>query len=205
MLNRRQTIVGYATYVVARRLARRTVRRKLEGLRSADGVRVPWAGANGTDAAREKGGRMLRKTTAAGRAGAQKTKAATSAGASRASALIEAFRPLIERAASDQQLHEAIRNAFATGREVSAQLSGKKPSKAARKLADDRKLQRRAMASATQLRDALSNVAQERKRRRGRKVLGVVAAIAALAAVVPFLRNRLGGGNGEDGDQDSGF
>jgi hypothetical protein len=128
-----------------------------------------------------------------------------SAGAGRASALIEAVRPLVERAASDQQLHEAIRNAFATGREVSAQVSGKKPSKAARKLADDRKLQRRAVASATELRDALSGVMAERKKRRGRKALGIVAAIAAVAAAVPFLRNRLGGGNGEGADQNGGF
>ena len=44
MLNRRQAVVGYATYVLARRLARRAVRRKLEDIKPAAAVRVPWPG-----------------------------------------------------------------------------------------------------------------------------------------------------------------
>ena len=126
------------------------------------------------------------------------------AGAGRASALIEAVRPLVERAASDQQLHQALRNAFATSREVGSTVSGKKPSKAARKLADDRKLQRRAMASVAELRQAVTGVVQEPKRRRKRKLLGIVAALAAVAAAVPFLRDKLNG-EGEDQGQGQGF
>jgi hypothetical protein len=156
MLNRRQAVVGYATYVLARRIARRAVRRKLEDLR-------PFSGANGTEVVRERGGRMLKRSN--GAKAARRTKDATIAGAGRASALIEAVRPLVERAASDHQLHAAIRNALATSREVSSQVSGKKPSKAARKLADDRKLQRRALASVTELRDAVTGVVKEPKRK----------------------------------------
>jgi hypothetical protein len=197
MLNRRQAVVGYATYVLARRVARRAVRRKLEDLR-------PFSGTNGTEVVRERGGRMLKRSN--GAKTARRTKDATAAGVGRAGALLEAVRPLVERAASDHQLHAAIRNALATGREVSSQVSGKKPSKAARKLADDRKLQRRALASVTELRDAVTGVVKEPKRKKGRKLLGVVAALAAVAAAVPFLKNRLnGGGEGEEHGQNGGF
>jgi hypothetical protein len=197
MLNRRQAVVGYATYVLARRVARRAVRRKLEDLR-------PFSGANGTEVVRERGGRMLKRSN--GAKAARRTREATAAGAGKASALIEAVRPLIERAASDHQLHAAIRNALATGREVSSQVSGKKPSKAARKLADDRKLQRRALASVTELRDAVTGVVKEPKKKKGRKLFGVVAAIAAVAAAVPFLKSRLNGnGGGEDHGQNGGY
>ena len=196
MLNRRQAVVGYATYVLARRIARRAVRRKLEDLR-------PFTGANGTEVVRERGGRMLKRSN--GAKAARRTREATSAGASRASALIEAVRPLVERAAADHQLHAAIRNALATGREVSSQVSGKKPSKAARKLADDRKLQRRALASVAELREAMTGVVKEPKRKRRGRLLGVLAGVAALAAAVPFLKNRLNGGGGEDHGQNGGF
>ena len=148
---------------------------------------------------------MLKRTNGGGKA-ARRTKDAASAGASRANALIEAVRPLVERAASDHQLHAAIRNALATGREVSSQVSGKKPSKAARKLADDRKLQRRALASVTELREALTGVVKEPKRKRRGKLLGLVAAVAAVAAAVPFLKNRLNGnGGGDDQGQNGGY
>ena len=198
MLNRRQAVVGYATYVLARRVARKAVRRKLEDLR-------PFAGANGTEVVRERGGRMLKRSNGAGKA-ARRTREATSAGVGRASALIEAVRPLVERAASDHQLHAAIRNALATGREVSSQVSGKKPSKAARKLADDRKLQRRALASVTELREAVTGVVKEPKRRSRRKLLGVLAALGAVAAAIPFLKNRLNGnGGGEEQGQNGGY
>jgi hypothetical protein len=196
MLNRRQAVVGYATYVLARRIARRAVRRKLEDLR-------PFSGTNGTEVVRERGGRMLKRSN--GAKAARRTREATVAGAGRAGALIEAVRPLVERAASDHQLHAAIRNALATGREVSSQVSGKKPSKAARKLADDRKLQRRALASVTELRDAMTGVVQEPKKKKRGKLLGVVAAIAAVAAAVPFLKSRLGGNGGDEHGQNGGF
>ncbi len=189
MLNRRQAVVGYATYVLARRVARKAVRRKLEDLR-------PFAGANGTEFVRERGGRMLKRSN--GAKTARRTREATSAGVGRAGALLEAVRPLVERAASDHQLHAAIRNALATGREVSSQVSGKRPSKAARKLADDRKLQRRALASVTELREAVTGVVKEPKRKKRGKLLGIVAGIAAVAAAIPFLKNRLGGNGGGD-------
>ena len=189
MLNRRQAVVGYATYVLARRIARRAVRRKLEDLR-------PFSGANGTEVVRERGGRMLKRSN--GTKAARRAREATSAGAGRATALIEAVRPLVERAAADHQLHAAIRNALATGREVSSQVSGKRPSKAARKLADDRKLQRRAFGAVSELRDAVTGVVKEPQKKKRGKLLGIVAAIAAVAAAVPFLKNRLNGGGGDD-------
>ena len=200
MLNRRQAVVGYATYVLARRIARRAVRRKLEDLRPGG---LHRAGANGTEVVRERGGRMLKRSN--GAKAARRTKEATSAGVGRAGALLEAVRPLVERAASDHQLHAAIRNALATGREVSSQVSGKKPSKAARKLADDRKLQKRALASVTELREAVTGVVKEPKRKK-RKLFGLIAGIAAVAAAVPFLKNRLGGnGSGDEHGQNGGY
>lgn len=193
VLNRRQAAVGYLTFLVARRVVRRTMRRKLAGLRpSAVGRRA--LGANRRIDATREGERMLRSGKSAGRRGVDKTRSLGSTGADRATAVVEAIRPIVTRAVNDQNLHQAVRNAFETGRQVNSKVHGKKASKAARKLADDQKLQKRVTASANELRDAVFGVFEQpkRKRRRGR-LLALVAGAAALAAAVPFLRKKLGG------------
>ena len=70
-------------------------------------------------------------------------KAKNALNTARAVALVEAVRPVVTRAMSDPELHDALRKAFATGMDVKDEISGKKPSKAARKLANDKKLPKR--------------------------------------------------------------
>lgn len=200
MLNRRQTVIGYLTFLVARYAVRRQVRRRLGAMRLAGGGRLALLSDRRTDATRE-GTRMLKRTKKVGHSGLGGTKAAGRAGLEQGSAVVEAVRPIVTRALNDPKLHDALRHAFSTGKEVNSRLSGKKPAKAARKLADDRKLQKRAAASATELRDALGGLFEkpkkERKRRRGLLILGVIAAVAA---AVPFIKKRLGGGDDDLGD-----
>lgn len=148
---------------------------------------------------------MLKKTREAGRSSAEGAGSAAQAGVERTSALVELVRPLIVRAANDPQLHEAIRNAFNTGREVNAEVHGKKPSKAAKRIAGNKKLQKRAVASATELRDALSGLVEQPKKRRRRRFLAVVAVLGAVAAAVPYLRKRFNGGDDLDMDGSGGI
>lgn len=198
MLNRRQTVIGYLTFLLARRVARRQLRRRVAAMRPAGGGALNLLSDRRTDATRERT-MMLKKTKAAGKAGLGGTRSAGRAGLEQGSAVVEAIRPMVTKALSDPKLHQALRQAFDTGKDINSQLSGKKPSKAARRIADDRKLQKRAVASATELRDALGDVfsqpKKERTRRRGLVLIGVVAAVAA---AVPFLKKKLGGGNGDD-------
>ncbi|CAN0505498.1 unnamed protein product, partial [Phaeothamnion confervicola] len=72
----------------------------------------------------------------------------------RASALAETVRPIVAKAMNDPELHSALRQAFATGREVTDQLSGKPAAKAAQSIARDKKLQRRVESSAHDLQKA---------------------------------------------------
>lgn len=145
---------------------------------------------------------MWKHSRSAGNAGLGSARAAGHAGVDRASVVIEAIRPVVTRAINDPELHSALRQAFATGREVNAQLHRKKPAKAARKLAENRKLQARAIASATELRDAVGGIFEQPKKRRRRRGLLILALLAAGAAAVPFLRKRFGGGGGTNGSGD---
>lgn len=122
------------------------------------------------------------------------------AAADRATALVDAVRPIVARAMSDPELHEALRKALATGREVGGEVTRRKPSKAAKRIAGDRKLHRRVEETAQELRRAVSNLVAEtpkqRKRRRLRRVATVVAgAAAAVGAVLAAKRFRGGGGD----------
>jgi ribosomal protein L29 len=174
VINRRQAVIGYVTYRLARRLARREAGRRLGGLR-----REPRA---------DEGGLMFRNS-----------KGTASAAADRAAALVETVRPIITKAMNDPELHEALRQAFATGRQVQGEISGKPPSKAAKKLAKDRRLQKRVEASATDLQKAVSGlVEQPRRKGRVRRAIARIAVMGAAAgAVVVVLRKVRGGGGGD--------
>ena len=164
MLNRRQAVIGYVTFRVARRLARREMRRRLHALRP--GTRHEL-----------EGGHMLKKS-----AGSRAT-------AMRAAALVESVRPIVTKAMNDPELHDALRQAFATGREVTGEIGGKSTAKAAKKLAQDRKLHRRVESSALDLQKAVSGLVEAPKKKRGRirravRKLALVGAVAGAAAVV---------------------
>ncbi|WP_217915361.1 hypothetical protein [Miltoncostaea marina] len=174
MIKRRQAVVGYVVYRVARRIARREVARRLEGLRPGG--------------RREAEGVLMFRNT----------KGTASAAADRATALIEAARPIVTRAMNDPELHDALRQAFQTGRQVQGEISGKPPSKAAKKLARDKKLQKRVEASATDLQRAVSKVVEQptKKGRLGRFV-GRIAVLGAVAGGVYMLVKKLRGSGSE--------
>lgn len=121
-----------------------------------------------------------------------------SAAADRAAALVETVRPIVTKAMNDPELHEALRQAFATGREVTGEISGNPPTKAAKKLAKDRKLQRRVESSAHDLQKAVSGLVEPPKKKgRIRRVIGRIAVVGAAAgAVIVVLRKLRGGGDG---------
>ena len=171
MPDRRKAILGYVTWFIASRVARRAARRKIDDV-TPD---VLQDGGKGT---------ILIKT-----------KSAPQAMADRATTLVEAVRPVVQRAMHDPELHAALRQAFDTGREVTVKVKGKPPKKAAERLAHDRKLQRKVETSASELRDALAAVVQEPKKKgKFRRIVAPVAVVAgAGTAVFVFLRKRRGG------------
>jgi hypothetical protein len=173
VINRRQAVIGYVTYRVARRLARCEAQRRF-GAPRRGGLRP------------EEGVNMFRNS-----------KGTASAAADRAAALVETVRPIVTKAMHDPELHEALRQAFATGREVQGEISGKPPKKAAKKLAHDRKLQKRVEASATDLQRAVTSLVEPPRRKgRVRRFIGRVAIIGAVAGgVVVALKKFRGGGD----------
>lgn len=174
MINRRQAVIGYVTYRVARRIARRELGRRLHGLRP--GIR------------RQAEGVQMFKNS----------KGTASAAAERATALVETVRPIVTRAMNDPELHEALRRAFATGREVSSELSGTPPTKAAKKIARDRKLQRRVETSAVDLQRAVSGLVETpRKKGRVKRLIGRVAIVGAVAGAVVVAVKKFRGGSDE--------
>ena len=124
----------------------------------------------------------------------------TRAAADRAAALIETLKPIVTRAMSDPELHGAVRQAFATGRDVKDEYAGTPPKKAARKLARDRKLHKRVEVSAQDLQKAVAAVVEPERKKKGRirRTLGRIAVIGAIAGgVVVVLRKfRRGGDDG---------
>jgi hypothetical protein len=118
------------------------------------------------------------------------------AAADRATTLVEAVRPIVTRAMSDPQLHEALRRAFATGREVSDEIGGTSPGRAAKKLARDRKLQRKIETSAQDLQRAVSDIVERpKRRRRGARILGALAVVGAVAGGLVVAFRKLRGGD----------
>jgi hypothetical protein len=129
-----------------------------------------------------------------------KTTSAPLAAVDRATTIVEAVRPVVQRAMNDPELHAALRQAFDTGREVTVKVKGTPPKKAAKRIARDRRLQRRVESSATDLRDALAAVMAEPEKKKGkfRRVMGPVLVIGGAAtAVFVFLRKRNGNGTEE--------
>jgi hypothetical protein len=185
VIARRKAIVGYAMYLIARRVARRQIRRRLSGLRPTrlTGLR-PTMLRDGED------GDMLKRTKGA------------RAAADRAGTVVEAVRPIVTRAMHDPELHTALRRAFATGREVSGEISGKPPRKAAKKLAQDKRLHRKLEASAQDLQRAVSSLIERpRRKRRAKKFLRAFAIVGAVGGALVLVMRRLRGGSG-GGDED---
>ena len=65
------------------------------------------------------------------------SKGSATAAADRAAALVETVRPIVTKAMHDPELHEALRNAFQTGRAVQGEISGKPPKKAAKNITSE--------------------------------------------------------------------
>jgi hypothetical protein len=169
VLNRRKAVIGSATYMLARYAVRRQIRHKLSRLR-------PARSRDG------KGGPMLSKTKGT---------------ADRATALVDQVRPIVARAIHDAELHEAIRQAFNTGREVQSELQGEKPADAARKLARDRKLQRKVETSANELQKAVTSLKTPPRSARWKAKVRKIAIIGAVAgaAVLVMKKMRARGGD----------
>ena len=115
----------------------------------------------------------------------------------RAAALVETIRPIVNKAMHDPELHQALRQAFATGREVQSEISGKPPKKAAKRIAADRKLQKRVEASAADLQKAVTGLVEPPKKKgRFARTLGKLAIVGAVAGgAVVLLKKFRGGGN----------
>lgn len=168
MLNRRQAVIGYVMYRVVRGMARQDLGGRAGRRRQSTRHEA-------------EGGHMLKKT----------------ATADRAAALVETVRPIITKAMNDPEFHQALRQAFNTGREVTGEIHGKPPAKVARKLASDRKLQRRVESSALDLQKAVSGlVEQPKKKGRVRRCVGRVAIVGAAAGAVVIVMRKVRGGGG---------
>jgi hypothetical protein len=168
-MDRRRVILGFVTYRLARRIARRKLRRTVGAIRPDDA----------------DGGQRMKQ-------------AKNALNTARAVALVEAVRPVVTRAMSDPELHDALRKAFATGMDVKDEISGKKPSKAARKLANDKKLQKRVETSAQDLQKAVSGLVEQPKKKGGfKKFVGRVAVVGAVAGGVVVVLKKLKRGGDE--------
>lgn len=176
MINRRKAVVGWVTWLVATRLARRVARKKLESLR-------PAALRNGGK------GQMLNRT-----------KTAPQAVADRATSIVEAVRPVVMRAMNDPELHAALKQAFDTGREVTTEVRSKPPKKAAKRIARDQKLLKRVEMSAADLQSAVKAVIKEPKKEKGfmRKVVTPVLVVGGAAAAVWYGLKKFRGGGGQE-------
>jgi hypothetical protein len=172
----RRAALGYVIYLVARRVVRRKAR----------------AAAKGLDPRRAIGGRRSRALPIHPDMGALmlKNRSSSRATADRAGSVIESLRPVVTRALSDPELHLALRNALNTGRMLTDELGGTKPKKAAKKIADDKKLRRRVQSSALELRDAFGHVAEPPAKRRGRGLLKLILAAGAAAGAYYLAKKR---------------
>ncbi len=120
-------------------------------------------------------------------------------------ALLETVRPIIQRAASDPEFQGAVKQAFNVGKEVNDQVGGKPPSAIARKLAYDRKLQRKVEGSALDLQKAVAGLIEPpKKKKRIRRAITKIIVIGAVAGAVIVVLKRVRGGNGDEGI-DGGF
>jgi len=116
-----------------------------------------------------------------------------------AGSTIDTLRPYVEYAMSDADLREELRRLADVAARVSAELQGKPAPTAARRVATDRKLQRRIGEGAQMLGDVAVRVADGgARRRRGlrweRLLAGVgLLSLAGLAGAAAMRRMREGG------------
>ena len=132
----------------------------------------------------------------------QRTRSAGAVATDRATALVETVRPIVQKAINDPQLHDALRQAFGVGREVTGEIQKNKPSKAARKIAENRKLHRRVESTVHDLQRAVSSLVDEAKpkrKNRAKRAFGVIAILGAIAGSVFVVLRKLRGQQGDDG------
>jgi len=185
VINRRKALVGYLTYRIARLVLRREALRRVGGLRQN--------GPNGPNGQYDRQGGLMIK---------QRTRSAGAVATDRAAALVETVRPIVQKAINDPQLHDAIRQAFATGREVGGEIQKNKPSKAARNIAENRKLHKRVESSVQDLQKAVSSLVEESKPKKksgAKRAFGVIAILGAIAGSVFVVLRKLRGGQDDDG------
>ena len=88
-------------------------------------------------------------------------------------------KPFVERALHDEKLRDDVQSAFAVARKVYEELAGSKDvSKAASKVAGDKKLHRDMQSAIEDLRDAALRLQGKEKRKRGGGKKLLVAGIA---------------------------
>jgi hypothetical protein len=169
VIDRRQAVLGYVTYRLGRRIVKRRLRRTGGATRSGHA----------------DGGQSMKQ-------------AKNALNTARAVALVETVRPIVTRAMNDPELHDALRQAFSTGMDVKDEISGKKPSKAARKLANDKKLHRRVETSAQDLQKAVSGLVEPTKKKGGfKRFVGRIAIVGAVAGGVVVVLKKLKRGGDE--------
>ena len=126
-------------------------------------------------------------------------KTAKSAGAvaDRATVIVNTVRPIVVKAMNDPELHEALRKAFSTGKDVKDEISGRSATQAAQKIAANRKLQKKVEESAQDLQKAVKGVVEPPKKKgRIKRTIGRIAIIGAVAgAVMVVLRKVRGRGD----------
>jgi hypothetical protein len=126
----------------------------------------------------------------------------------------DSMRPFVERAMRDERLREDVQSAFAVARKVYGELSGaKNTSKAATKLAGDKKLHNDLQQAVQDLRDAAMRLqgkkSSKKKSHKGRMLLAILALGALFNPVTGpetrrWLKELVTGGGGEfGGDYDS--
>lgn len=173
------------TYKIASLVLRREANKRVDALRQN--------GSNASNGQQDRQGGLMIK---------QRTKSAGAAAAGSASALVETVRPIVQKAMNDPELHDAIRKAFATGREVTGEIQKNKPSKAARNIAENRKLHKRVESSVQDLQKAVSSLVEESKTKKKsgkKKILGVIALLGAIGGGVFVAMRKLRGGQQDDG------
>lgn len=120
----------------------------------------------------------------------------------------DSVRPFVERAMRDEKLREDVQSAFSVARKVYDELTGaKNTSKAASKLAGDKKLHRDLHAAVEDLRDAavrLQGKSPKKKSHKGRFFLFVLALGALFNPVTGpetrrWLKELVTGGGGDFG------
>ncbi len=164
-------LVGALTVFVATRLARRAARKKMDDL-------TPGTSKN-------KGSETV----------PNKTKIAPGAMAARATLLVAAARPIVQRAMSDPELRYALQQAFETGRQVTTEVRGKPPKKSAQRIERDKKLLEKVEISAAELQRAVRGVIQEPEPKKGffRRVVTPLLVVGGVAAAVFTVMKKRGG------------